>query len=812
MASIAYIAASGNRFSHCADSSDSLIAFGTSILVGLWPIDWRLVFKIQAHAKALSALAVYKDTVVTSASDSLVKVWKLSQTDNGNGLFLLVDIVKYGLTAAGPVLQEQQTLSYGKRYALALALACLPSEVPIDVLAVGGTDNSVHLWVRSDDSAFRQFVRSATLTGHEDWIRCLDFQQFSPDQPLVLASGSQDGNVRLWNIEPFENVVKPAISELNDDLLDAFEASLNELGEGEEGGKQISLKKHVLTAKASQRTLQFSVTFDALLIGHEAGLTSLHWRPKTSDESTPTLLSTSTDSSLILWMPSSVGNSATQEGSSIWINYQRFGDVGGQRLGGFIGGIWADGGSEALAWGWSGGWRRWRCNRATNRQDESWHELGAITGHSGPVKGIDWSLSGNYLISTGLDQTTRIHGRIPGSSTSETGHWHELGRPQVHGYDLLDAVFITDLKFASIADEKVVRVFEAPRSFVETLETLRVSKFSEAEVIRVRPSKAESSTDLSPQQARPAGASVPPLGLSNKAVGEGTSQALAVAELDRSRRPFEGELAASTLWPEIEKIFGHGYESISLAVSNSRGFIATACKATSAEHATVRIYDTQNYRLFGEPLAGHVLTVTRIAFSPDDKLILTVSRDRTWRLFELKDGAGFVPVAADKSHARIIWDCAWAPGGKIFATASRDKTVKIWKRKSANANTSWECIETIKTMEAATAVAFSPSTERHRLAIGQENGTIITITTNPGADDGWKTEFTVDSKLAHVGQIHQLSWRPTKDGANSTQLASCSEDVESDETNSSMNREGKVQNYSKRCGTTTPYRGYTAQI
>lgn len=64
------------------------------------------------------------------------------------------------------------------------------------------------------------------------------------------------------------------------------------------------------------------------------------------------------------------------------------------------------------------------------------------------------------------DQTTRIHGNINAKSDQEAASWHEISRPQVHGYDLNDAVFLSATRFVSIADEKVARVFEAPRSFV----------------------------------------------------------------------------------------------------------------------------------------------------------------------------------------------------------------------------------------------------------------------------------------------------------------------------------------------------------
>ena len=56
----------------------------------------------------------------------------------------------------------------------------------------------------------------------------------------------------------------------------------------------------------------------------------------------------------------------------------------------------------------------------------------------------------------------------------------------------------------------------------------------------------------------------------------------------------------------------------------------------------MRVYDTESWQPFGAPLAGHNLTVTRIAFSPNDAFVLSVSRDRTWRLFEKGDGQGYL--------------------------------------------------------------------------------------------------------------------------------------------------------------------------
>ena len=74
-----------------------------------------------------------------------------------------------------------------------------------------------------------------------------------------------------------------------------------------------------------------------------------------------------------------------------------------------------------------------------------------------------------------LDQTTRIHSPIPSENPGQDPVWHEISRPQVHGYDLVGVSFLSATRFVSIADEKVARVFDAPREFVETVDRLRIA-------------------------------------------------------------------------------------------------------------------------------------------------------------------------------------------------------------------------------------------------------------------------------------------------------------------------------------------------
>ncbi|XP_030921718.1 elongator complex protein 2-like, partial [Geospiza fortis] len=102
---------------------------------------------------------------------------------------------------------------------------------------------------------------------------------------------------------------------------------------------------------------------------------------------------------------------------------------------------------------------------------KEWTPEVVISGHFNSVEDVKWDPEGEFVISVGFDQTTRLF--APWKRKEETEvTWHEIARPQVHGYDLRCLAMIGRFEFVSGADEKVLRVFRAPKNFIENFSNI----------------------------------------------------------------------------------------------------------------------------------------------------------------------------------------------------------------------------------------------------------------------------------------------------------------------------------------------------
>ena len=360
-----------------------------------------------------------------------------------------------------------------------------------------------------------------------------------------------------------------------------------------------------------------------------------------------------------------------------------------------------------------------------------------------------------------IDQTTRIHAPWPQKSNI----WHEIARPQIHGHDMSCLTMLSSYKFASGAEEKVVRIFTSPLTFKTCLE------------------KISYANDFNDTLAE--GANLPALGLMNKAVFERDLKDEKVhisnsRDLTYDQPPIEEELVQHTLWPEEQKLYGHGYEIFSMAARHDGTLLATTCKSTSPEYAAILIWDTKTWTQT-QKLVSHQLTVTQLAFSPDDRYFISVARDRRWSLFGFDKGKYNVLATSSKKdslHGRIIWCCAWTHDSKYFATGSRDGKIGIW---SENVYLSQPYLPTtsfeIKNTS-VTALAFAPfklSQNAYILAVGFDSGNIelkeLILKENESI---WDTIAIYNKSFAHHLTVKRLQFRPQGKGENkSLQLASC---------------------------------------
>lgn len=511
--------------------------------------------------------------------------------------------------------------------------------------------------------------------------------------------------------------------------------------------------------------LDFSLTFEALLFGHEDWIWSAKW---CFSGAKLQLLSASADNSLAIWEPD-------ERHGGIWVTMARLGEISAEKgsttatgsTGGFWTGLWSPSGESVACIGVNGSWRLWHFNPHLER----WAQSIGVSGHIRSAKSLAWQSQGDYLLTSSLDKTTRLHGQWKRGTAQS---WHEMARPQIHGYDVNCVDSLGTTEFASGADEKSLRVFREPKAVAKLYRKL-------------------AKIDKGFLPGTPAAASVPVLGLSNKAIeavdytpvssalsnsvqstpmsggsseqpsstiksstaststwdtpsvdGDATPKAAPKDMLDIEHPPLEDHLSRYTLWPETEKLYGHGFELSTLACSHDGTLIATACKASSIDHAVIILFKTDNWQMVKPPLVAHNSTVTRLRFSAGDQYLLSVGRDRQWTVFERDTEKPDIYTSAysnAKGHTRMILDAAWAPTSQLtFATAGRDKCVKIWTQQIAGLG-SIDCVTTIPTTDPATSIDFynfAIGDNHTYFAVGEESGIfrIFSYIVNGGEDNG----------------------------------------------------------------------------
>uniref|UniRef100_A0A7S1KU09 Elongator complex protein 2 n=1 Tax=Percolomonas cosmopolitus TaxID=63605 RepID=A0A7S1KU09_9EUKA len=650
------------------------------------------------------------------------------------------------------------------------------SQQRIPIIACAGIDMKIHLFILEDNG---QFKKVCALQGPSDWLRDLKFLQCD-DGSLLLATACQDTYVRVWKVKQQHAHNSGNVDAQQSDDLDLTTIDLSTIASG--SGKSYSLSRSSHMIRCGDK--KWSVMLETLLSMHEDWVHSLDWAPPVLVEQKDSqsgeivqrkhqpirLLTASMDRTMIIWTPDQSDSSAdSAQSQGVWNSVARMGSFGGKS--GFTGQMgymaarFIGNGEAIIAHAYHGSFHHWKKQTDVDDEDddtERWTPDVALSGHFASVTDIDWDPSKRYFVSTSHDQTTRLF--APWSQKSLVPHmsrFYEIARPQIHGYDINCVATIkgeNEHRFVSGADEKVLRVFDAPLSFVQTLKNI-----SQVETRDVS-NRVES-------------AEIPAIGLSNKSITADDDKSISTKSF--TQPPFEEQLLKDTLWPELVKMFGHSNEISCVATSHNGKVIASACQARKEDEAELRLWDTSTWEETCI-LPGHRTTVTRIAFSPDDKFMISVSRDMNLIFYERAENSltEYRATLQQKVHSRLILDCSWSYDGQYILTGSRDKTIRIWsvsEEAQFDPKVGLTHVFETKFKQPVTSVEFChESGEAHVLAIGLANGE-MEIWHRIG--ETWKRLEKIASLVAHADTVSRMRWRKSPEHDTSVyELLTCSLD------------------------------------
>ncbi len=333
-------------------------------------------------------------------------------------------------------------------------------------------------------------------------------------------------------------------------------------------------------------------------------------------------------------------------------------------------------------------------------------ELTTLQGHRGYVWGINYSPDGKTLVSASSDTTIRLW------SVNDN---QELATLRGHSDDISRVSFSADGKLiASASADNTIRIWSLEGRQIKALKghTNLVNSVS------FSPDKkliASASADNTIKLWSIDGHELKTLrghtSYVNSVSFSPDSKLIVSAGADRTIRLWSVE------GPELKTLKGHTSYVNSVSFSPDGNQILSG----GADN-TVKLWSVEGQEL--KTFNGHTGAVNSVRFSPDGKLIASGSADGTARLWSVEgqevavldghgsyvNGVGFSPdsqrvatASADNTikiwsvdgqelktllgHRGSVQSVSFSPDGKIIASSSEDKTIKLWNAETLNFDT-----------------------------------------------------------------------------------------------------------------------------
>lgn len=400
MTTTCYVSCSCNRVPHCADwgAGNGLVCYGACNAIAIYEPCTRIgrvVHTLHRHRERIITVHWIRsrnnapETELLSCSvDGAVIVWSEDRQGNSFRDTSILDVecavvfadslqlTDDNASSARPRLlicvgtgselkvcsrednadiRVVQTVLFGGKFSLYCRLTHLPDNKHL-LMAVALEDSSVVLCTTGQLEL--NFVRMQKLSGHQDWVKCMDFCHDDSDGSVFLATGSEDTTVRLWKIS---------------------EASATSSSD------ELTQKRETFAVDGTE----YNVTLETLLYGHESWVYGVHWRPtkreKNDDCRSMRLLSSSFDKSMIIWK--------LDDSTGIWTEEVRVGEVGGNSLG-FYGCRFGPDGLHILGYNYQGSFHIWRYSQETGK----WLPRSAPSGHFSEVIDLCWEPRGRSVL------------------------------------------------------------------------------------------------------------------------------------------------------------------------------------------------------------------------------------------------------------------------------------------------------------------------------------------------------------------------------------------------------------------------------